>query len=128
MLTHETSTGDDICGLSITTRFTSNLISIWNRRGDAQKSIDGIMKTILEELPTHLQPKESSYYYKKHSEHAGFAEVVAAAKKKDESEQKKRDWQAFAVEEPKRMVEMEQKKIAELEEKRAREELGAKRD
>ena len=72
--------GDDICGLSLTTRFTSNLISVWNRDGANRKSIDGILEVVLAELPDHLKPKESSYYYKKHSEHAGFAEVVAAAK------------------------------------------------
>jgi len=75
--------GDDICGLSLTTRFTSNLISIWNRDGENQKSIQGILDVVLEELPEHLKPKQSSYYYKKHSEHAGFSEVVAAAKAKE---------------------------------------------
>ena len=72
---------DDICGLTLTTRFTSNLIMIWNRNGANEKSIRGILDVVLEELPDHLKPKESSFYYKKHSEHAGFAEVVAAAEK-----------------------------------------------
>lgn len=72
--------GDDICGLSLTTRFTSNLISVWNRDGANRNSIDGILEVVLAELPDHLKPKEASYYYKKHSEHAGFSEVVAAAK------------------------------------------------
>lgn len=75
--------GDDICGLSLTTRFTSNLISVWNRDGANQKSIRGILEVVLEELPEHLKPKESSYYYKRHEEHAGYSEVVAAAKAKE---------------------------------------------
>ncbi|MCJ1363566.1 hypothetical protein MMC16_002673 [Acarospora aff. strigata] len=72
---------DDICGLSLTTRFTSNLISIWHRNGtkENQKSIDGILDVVRQELPEHLKPKEGSFYYKRHEEHAGFKEVVAAA-------------------------------------------------
>ncbi|KAI9878622.1 MAG: hypothetical protein M1830_000389 [Pleopsidium flavum] len=94
---------DDICGLSLTTRFTSNLIMLWNRNGTNQKSIDGILEVVLEELPDHLKPKDSSYYYKKHSEHAGFSEVVAAAKGKKEVEQEEKkksaklaEWKDFA--------------------------------
>jgi len=79
--------GDDICGLSLTTRFTSNLISVWNRDAANEESVRGILEVVLEELPEHLKPKESSYYYKKHSEHAGFKEVVAAAKAKEGREE-----------------------------------------
>jgi len=79
---------------------------LWNRNGTNQKSIDGILEVVLEELPDHLKPKESSYYYKKHSEHAGFSEVVAAAKAKEETEREEKkksaklaEWTNFAEKE-----------------------------
>ena len=53
---------------------------IWNRDGTNQKSIDGIRDIVLEKISPELKPKPSAQFYKKHSEHAGFAEVVAKAK------------------------------------------------
>lgn len=52
---------------------------IWNRDGQAQASIDGIRDVILHNLSPDIAPKENSYYYKQHSDHAGFSEVVAKA-------------------------------------------------
>ncbi|KAL8827674.1 MAG: hypothetical protein Q9170_006919 [Blastenia crenularia] len=79
------TTGDDICGLSLARRFNSDLITIWNRRSNNQASIDGIRDVVLAQLSPNLKPKEGTYYYKRHEEHAGFSEVVAAAKmKRDE--------------------------------------------
>lgn len=72
--------GDDLCGVSMSVRFNSNLITIWNRDGSAQKSIDGILTVMLNGLSANLRPKDGSYYYKRHSEHAGFNDVVAKAK------------------------------------------------
>jgi len=37
-----------------------------------QKSIEAILATVLEELPAELKPKPDNYFYKKHSDHAGF--------------------------------------------------------
>lgn len=37
-----------------------------------KKSIDGLLACVLEELPTELRPKPDNYFYKKHSDHAGF--------------------------------------------------------
>ncbi|KAL8724106.1 MAG: hypothetical protein Q9181_006983 [Wetmoreana brouardii] len=71
-------TGDDICGLSLSRRFSSDLILIWNRRADLQPSVDAIRDVVLAQLSPELKPKEGSFYYKRHSDHAGFAEVVAA--------------------------------------------------
>jgi len=48
------------------------LISIWHRDASKQKSIDAILETVLEELPEELKPKSDNYFYKKHSDHAGF--------------------------------------------------------
>ncbi|KAF2156946.1 translation initiation factor eIF4e, partial [Myriangium duriaei CBS 260.36] len=63
---------DDICGVSLSVRFTSMLIQVWNRDAEHVQGVEKILKTVLENLPDDLQPKESSYYYKKHAEHKGF--------------------------------------------------------
>ncbi|MCJ1394790.1 hypothetical protein MMC18_007670 [Xylographa bjoerkii] len=70
---------DDLCGISLSVRFNSNLIMIWNRDGTAQASIDGIRDVVLNNLSPEIRPKDNSYYYKQHSDHAGFSEVVAKA-------------------------------------------------
>lgn len=67
-----TRIGDQICGVGLSVRFNSHLISIWHRESDKQKSVDGILKCVLEELPPELQPRAENYFYKKHSDHAGF--------------------------------------------------------
>lgn len=72
--------GDDICGISYTTRFNSNLITIWNRAGSDDASIAGILRTVLSNISADLAPKDGAYFYKKHSSHAGFEEAVAKAK------------------------------------------------
>jgi len=64
--------GDDICGVSISVRFNSHLIMIWNRDGNNQKSIDAILARALESLPEELHPAPQNYYYKKHSSHKSF--------------------------------------------------------
>lgn len=54
-------------------RFNSHLISIWHRDASKQKSIDGLLEVVLESLPEELKPKgPDNYFYKKHSDHAGF--------------------------------------------------------
>ena len=65
--------------MSLSVRFNSNLIMIWNRDGTAQKSIDGIRDVVLKNLSPEIKPKDGSYYYKQHSDHAGFSEVLAKA-------------------------------------------------
>lgn len=60
-------------------RFNSNLITIWNRDGANEKSKEGILAVVLEKVSPELRPQPRNYYYKKHSEHAGFSEVVARA-------------------------------------------------
>ncbi len=73
--------GDDLCGVTLSVRFNSDLISIWTRDGTNQKTIDGILSVMKAKLSPNLMPKESShYYYKKHSEHKGYDEVVAKAR------------------------------------------------
>lgn len=70
--------------MTFSSRFKSNLISIWNRDGSNQESIDNILNVVLEKISPELKPNASAdknvYYYKKHSEHAGYDKVVAGAK------------------------------------------------
>lgn len=54
-------------------RFTSTLITIWNRDADHSSGVQKILEVVLNNLSPELQPKNDlAYYYKKHSEHAGF--------------------------------------------------------
>ncbi|KAK4250246.1 translation initiation factor eIF 4e-like domain-containing protein [Corynascus novoguineensis] len=64
--------GDQICGVGLSVRFNSHLISIWHRDASRQRSIDGMLKCVLSELPPELCPKPENYFYKRHSDHAGF--------------------------------------------------------
>ncbi|KAK3905298.1 eukaryotic translation initiation factor 4E type 3 [Staphylotrichum tortipilum] len=64
--------GDQLCGVGLSVRFNSHLISIWHRDASRQRSIDGMLQCVLDELPTELRPKPDNYFYKKHSDHAGF--------------------------------------------------------
>lgn len=63
-------------------RFNSNLITIWNRDGANEKTKEGILDVVLEKVSPELKPQPRNYYYKQHSEHAGFSEVVAKASEK----------------------------------------------
>ncbi|KAH7152411.1 translation initiation factor eIF 4e-like domain-containing protein [Dactylonectria estremocensis] len=63
---------DQLCGVGLSVRFNSHLISIWHRDASKQNSVDAILACILEDLPVELRPKPDSYFYKKHSDHAGF--------------------------------------------------------
>ncbi|KAH8148359.1 uncharacterized protein LAJ45_07460 [Morchella importuna] len=77
--------GDDICGVSISVRFNSHLIMIWNRDGSNQKSIDAILARALESLPEDLKPAQQNYYYKKHSAHKSFKSGEEGAKAETEA-------------------------------------------
>ena len=63
---------DDVCGITLGVRFNSMLIQIWNRDGEHKEGTERILSTVLENLSPELKPREGSFYYKKHSEHAGF--------------------------------------------------------
>lgn len=65
---------DDICGVSLGVRFNSMLVQIWNRDADHEAGIQRILKTVMDGVSEELKPKEGSYYYKKHNEHAAFGE------------------------------------------------------
>ena len=74
--------GDDLCGLSLSVRFNNNLISIWNRNGANEKTKEGILAVLLDQISPELKPRDGHFYYKRHSEHAGFSEVVATVNEK----------------------------------------------
>ncbi|KUI63853.1 Eukaryotic translation initiation factor 4E type 2 [Cytospora mali] len=64
--------GDQICGVGLSVRFNSHLITIWHRDSSKQKSIDGLLECVLKELPAELAPKPDNYFYKRHCDHPGF--------------------------------------------------------
>lgn len=66
--------GDQLCGVGLSVRFNSHLISIWHRDASKQKSVDAILELVLTKaIPDDFpQLKPDSYFYKKHSDHAGF--------------------------------------------------------
>lgn len=68
--------------MTISNRFNSHLVQIWNRDGSNQKSIDAILAVVMEKISPELKPKPDSFYYKKHSEHRGYNESVAQAQPK----------------------------------------------
>lgn len=64
---------DDICGVSLGVRFGSMLVQVWNRDGGHEEGVRRILETIWGGLSVGLQPREGSFYYKRHNEHAAFA-------------------------------------------------------
>jgi hypothetical protein len=45
---------------------------VWNRDADHVEGVEKIMKTVINGLDEDLRPRDGQYYYKRHSEHAGF--------------------------------------------------------
>lgn len=64
--------GDQVCGVGLSVRFNAHLISIWHRNASDTAAQEALLKVVLEELPAELMPKDSNYFHKKHSDHAGF--------------------------------------------------------
>ena len=62
-------------------------MSVWNRRGDNEKSREGILRVIKDQVSPSDEYVDlftgNNFYYKRHSEHAGFAEVVAKARESE---------------------------------------------
>ncbi|OAA45474.1 eukaryotic initiation factor 4E [Metarhizium rileyi] len=63
---------DQLCGVGLSVRFNSHLITIWHRDSSKQKSVDAILACVLQDLPEELRPKPDNYFYKRHRDHAGF--------------------------------------------------------
>lgn len=64
--------GDQLCGVGLSVRFSSHLITIWHRDSSKQGSVDGMLACIMDELPPELRPKPDNHFYKRHCDHAGF--------------------------------------------------------
>lgn len=64
---------DDICGVSLSVRFTSILVQIWNRDAEHEEGINKLLATVMNNTSAELKPKEGSYYYKAHKAHSGFS-------------------------------------------------------
>ena len=64
---------------------------MWHRDSSKQKSIDGILACVLEEIPPETRPKPENYFYKKHRDHAGFKappELQAVLDSQDRADRK----------------------------------------
>lgn len=46
------------------------------------------METVLEELPDELKPRPDNFFYKKHSDHAGFKAPVEGEKAEETADKK----------------------------------------
>ena len=83
---------------------------------------------MLDKISPELKPKEGSYYYKRHSEHQGYAEALA--KSKEEAEAKKAEAERTAAEEKAAESEasgkIEEAKVTEGEAERAEAEEDAR--
>ncbi|KAI0167101.1 translation initiation factor eIF4e [Hypoxylon sp. FL1284] len=64
--------GDQVCGVGLSVRFNSHLVSVWHRDASKQRSVDGLLRAVLDDLPPELAPKPDNYFYKKHADHPGF--------------------------------------------------------
>ncbi|KAK6005131.1 hypothetical protein QM012_007910 [Aureobasidium pullulans] len=71
---------DDVCGVSLSVRFTSVLVQVWNRDAGHEQGIQRLLETVFANLEPELMPRENGFYYKPHHEHAAFAGGKAAAK------------------------------------------------
>ncbi|KAI4739205.1 translation initiation factor eIF4e [Aureobasidium sp. EXF-12298] len=63
---------DDICGVSLSVRFTSVLVQVWNRDAGHEEGIKKLLETIFANLEPELMPRDNGFYYKPHHEHAAF--------------------------------------------------------
>jgi len=79
-------TGDQLCGVGLSVRFSKHNISIWHRDA-SENSKKALLETVLEELPEHMKPKDNNSFYKKHSAHKGF-QAPAPAPAQGDSAQK----------------------------------------
>ncbi|KAA8651894.1 hypothetical protein EYZ11_009466 [Aspergillus tanneri] len=71
---------DHVLGISTSMRFNSHIISVWNKLGDNERSIQLLERTILDRLSPDLRPTGSkTYFYKRHEENEGYREAVERA-------------------------------------------------
>ncbi|KAL4956714.1 translation initiation factor eIF 4e-like domain-containing protein [Aspergillus filifer] len=78
---------DHVLGVSTSVRFNTHLISVWNKLGDNERSVELLKETILNRLSPELRPVDSgsnSFFYKRHDANEGFKEAVERASGKEE--------------------------------------------
>ncbi|EEA23177.1 hypothetical protein TMatcc_002037 [Talaromyces marneffei ATCC 18224] len=82
---------DHVLGVSISVRFNTHLISVWNKLGSNERSVKILEQTIIDRLSPELRPADnksyvssSSYFYKRHADHDGFQEAVERVKGSEE--------------------------------------------
>ncbi|EED14859.1 translation initiation factor eIF4E, putative [Talaromyces stipitatus ATCC 10500] len=81
---------DHILGVSISIRFNTHLISVWNKLGSNERSIKILEQTIIDRLSPELRPADktvvssSSYFYKRHADHEGFRGAIERARSSEE--------------------------------------------
>ncbi|RMZ89251.1 hypothetical protein DV736_g3510, partial [Chaetothyriales sp. CBS 134916] len=64
-------------GISYSPRLYWVHISIWTKQGGNRRSVELLTQTLLAGLSPDLRPKSSDdYYFKKHSDHQGWADIV----------------------------------------------------
>lgn len=63
---------DDVCGVSLSVRFTSILVQVWNRDAKHEEGIKRLLETVFESLEPEMMPRENGFYYKPHYEHKAF--------------------------------------------------------
>ncbi|RMZ74741.1 hypothetical protein DV737_g5788, partial [Chaetothyriales sp. CBS 132003] len=68
---------DHVVGISYSPRLYWVHISIWTKQGGNRRSVELLTQTLLAGLSPDLRPKSSDdYYFKKHSDHDGWADIV----------------------------------------------------
>ncbi|KAL4945838.1 hypothetical protein BDV06DRAFT_209156 [Aspergillus oleicola] len=70
---------DHVLGVSTSVRFNTHLISVWNKLGGNEASVELLKETILKRLSPELRPVDAgtnSYFYKRHESNEGYKEAV----------------------------------------------------
>ncbi|KAL4964535.1 eukaryotic translation initiation factor 4E [Aspergillus stella-maris] len=78
---------DHVLGVSTSVRFNTHLISVWNKLGSNEKSVELLKETILNRLSPELRPIDSgsnSFFYKRHDANEGFKDAVESVSGKKE--------------------------------------------
>jgi hypothetical protein len=97
---------DQICGVGLSVRFNSHLVSIWHRYAHKQKSVDNLLAAVLAGMPPDVELKPENYFYKRHADHAEFKVppelqvVLDSQRRADEAAKRAREEAAAGVAAP----------------------------
>lgn len=62
---------DHVLGITSSVQFNSHLIAVWNKKGDNERSIRALERTIIDRLSPELRPSGSqaeAYSYRRHAD------------------------------------------------------------